>query len=662
MRSGSVQPALAHVHAPHARAQGGRRGRQHGDGAADARGRWRASRRGAPWPRSPAGRRSTSCACSVPSAATGRAACPRRRRRSGCARGRRCAGRAGSRRRSRRRGRSGTGRPRCAARPCRTCSVVMSRAASASASRTCGGVGAAHAGHGHARDGDERGVAQPQPVAPSTTRTARNAAVARSGGRGRRDGSGGRRIRSGLRLRGPDPAGRRRSLSGVETSTPTLLRDLTTLRLGGPAGRLVEAADEDALVEAVRARRRARASRCSSSPAASNVVRRRRGLPGHGRARRAPRGDRRRRAGGGRVRLEVAGGRAVGRARRRAASRDGLAGRRVPRRASPARSARRRSRTSAPTARRSPRRSRAVRVLDRARGARRDAGARGLRLRLPLERVQARSPAAGSCSRSRSRLERSRASAPVRYAELARALGVGVGDRAPLADVREAVLALRRGKGMVVDPADPDSVSAGSFFTNPILDADAFAALERRVAERSARRRAARASRARRARQDLGRVADRARGLPPRPRRPAAGSRSPPSTRSRSPTAARARRPSSSRSRARSPAACATRFGVELVPEPVFVGHEWPGCRGLARGVPLGRRPGSLRLRTAQRGKVRAGALVPRVGGDSRTVVTNGVYGPFRDHGAATGRRPFPPAASVRVPVPNPPLSRPTFQ
>ena len=37
--------------------------------------------------------------------------------------------------------------------------------------------------------------------------------------------------------------------------------------------------------------------------------------------------------------------------------------------------------------------------------------------------------------------------------------------------MREAVLALRRGKGMVIDPADPDSVSAGSFFTNPILDA-----------------------------------------------------------------------------------------------------------------------------------------------------------------------------------------------
>jgi UDP-N-acetylmuramate dehydrogenase len=51
------------------------------------------------------------------------------------------------------------------------------------------------------------------------------------------------------------------------------------------------------------------------------------------------------------------------------------------------------------------------------------------------------------------------------------------GGRAPLADVRAAVLALRRRKGMVIDPADPDSVSAGSFFTNPILEPDAFAAL-----------------------------------------------------------------------------------------------------------------------------------------------------------------------------------------
>ena len=75
------------------------------------------------------------------------------------------------------------------------------------------------------------------------------------------------------------------------------------------------------------------------------------------------------------------------------------------------------------------------------------------------------------------------ASQPLRYAELARALDIEPGAAAPLADVRDAVLALRRGKGMVVDPADPDSVSAGSFFTNPILDADAFAALRDRAGD-----------------------------------------------------------------------------------------------------------------------------------------------------------------------------------
>ncbi len=60
--------------------------------------------------------------------------------------------------------------------------------------------------------------------------------------------------------------------------------------------------------------------------------------------------------------------------------------------------------------------------------------------------------------------------APVAYAELARALGVEPGDRAPLADVRAAVLALRAGKGMVLDEDDHDTWSAGSFFTNPVVD------------------------------------------------------------------------------------------------------------------------------------------------------------------------------------------------
>jgi UDP-N-acetylmuramate dehydrogenase len=69
------------------------------------------------------------------------------------------------------------------------------------------------------------------------------------------------------------------------------------------------------------------------------------------------------------------------------------------------------------------------------------------------------------------RMRRSPVSGPMRYAELARALAVPVGGSAPLAEVREAVMRLRRAKGMVIDPSDPDSVSAGSFFTNPILDA-----------------------------------------------------------------------------------------------------------------------------------------------------------------------------------------------
>jgi UDP-N-acetylmuramate dehydrogenase len=81
------------------------------------------------------------------------------------------------------------------------------------------------------------------------------------------------------------------------------------------------------------------------------------------------------------------------------------------------------------------------------------------------------------------RLRRAGESGPLRYAELARALDVPVGGTAPLADVREAVLALRRRKGMVIDPSDPDSVSVGSFFTNPILDAGAFEALSARAGD-----------------------------------------------------------------------------------------------------------------------------------------------------------------------------------
>jgi UDP-N-acetylmuramate dehydrogenase len=85
----------------------------------------------------------------------------------------------------------------------------------------------------------------------------------------------------------------------------------------------------------------------------------------------------------------------------------------------------------------------------------------------------------------RFQLARDRLSTPVRYPELARALGVAAGGRAPLADVRAAVLGLRRGKGMVLDPDDPDTRSAGSFFVNPVLGQEQFAALERTARARA---------------------------------------------------------------------------------------------------------------------------------------------------------------------------------
>ena len=94
--------------------------------------------------------------------------------------------------------------------------------------------------------------------------------------------------------------------------------------------------------------------------------------------------------------------------------------------------------------------------------------------------------------------------APIAYAELARTLGVELGERAPAADVREAVLALRRGKGMVLDADDHDTWSAGSFFTNPLLT--------RRRGRRAAARGAALRP-ARRVGQDERRLADRPRRL-----------------------------------------------------------------------------------------------------------------------------------------------------
>jgi UDP-N-acetylmuramate dehydrogenase len=76
------------------------------------------------------------------------------------------------------------------------------------------------------------------------------------------------------------------------------------------------------------------------------------------------------------------------------------------------------------------------------------------------------------------RLARQPLSAPVRYPELAAELGVGMGEQAGVGEVRAAVLKIRARKGMVLNPGDPDTRSAGSFFTNPVLTAGELAQVE----------------------------------------------------------------------------------------------------------------------------------------------------------------------------------------
>jgi UDP-N-acetylmuramate dehydrogenase len=80
------------------------------------------------------------------------------------------------------------------------------------------------------------------------------------------------------------------------------------------------------------------------------------------------------------------------------------------------------------------------------------------------------------------RLPVSPLSAPVRYGELSRVLGIADGGRVPLAAARAAVLELRRGKGMVLADADPDTRSAGSFFMNPVVSAAQYGELATRIA------------------------------------------------------------------------------------------------------------------------------------------------------------------------------------
>lgn len=68
-------------------------------------------------------------------------------------------------------------------------------------------------------------------------------------------------------------------------------------------------------------------------------------------------------------------------------------------------------------------------------------------------------------------------STPITYAELANKLGIAVGEKAPVVETRKAVMELRAAKGMLLNPDDKDSWSAGSFFTNPIVTIDVAATL-----------------------------------------------------------------------------------------------------------------------------------------------------------------------------------------
>jgi UDP-N-acetylmuramate dehydrogenase len=252
------------------------------------------------------------------------------------------------------------------------------------------------------------------------------------------------------------------------------LSKLTTLRLGGPAARYAEAPTEEALVQAVRAADEA-GEPLLVLAGGSNVVVADEGFPGTV-VRIATRGVARDGAA-----LEVAAGESwdtlvADCVARGLAGVECLAGIPGSVGATPIQNVGAYGQEVAETIT-------AVRVLDRTDGQ--------VRVLAPAEcgftyRSSAfkRKPGRWVVLAVRFGLEASERSAPIRYAELARALGVEVGARAPLAQAREAVLALRRGKGMVLDAADPDTVSAGSFFTNPVLDADAFAALQARVAER----------------------------------------------------------------------------------------------------------------------------------------------------------------------------------
>ncbi|HEY2513262.1 MAG TPA: UDP-N-acetylmuramate dehydrogenase [Polyangiaceae bacterium] len=256
------------------------------------------------------------------------------------------------------------------------------------------------------------------------------------------------------------------------------LAPLTSLRVGGAARRFVEAHDEETLVRAVR-EADVRGEPLFVLGGGSNVVVGDAGFDGLV-VRVASRGVQVAREAG-RARLEVAAGepwdelvaRAVGEGWSGIESLSGIPGLAG---ATPIQNVGAYGQEVRETVE-------SVRVLDRRAGVVRDLDARDCRFayRSSLFKGDDRFVVLRVTFALDARPE----SAPVRYTELAKALGIGAGERAPLAEVRRTVLTLRRRKGMVLDPADPDSVSAGSFFVNPILDAPALEALRQRLSARS---------------------------------------------------------------------------------------------------------------------------------------------------------------------------------
>ena len=167
-------------------------------------------------------------------------------------------------------------------------------------------------------------------------------------------------------------------------------------------------------------------------------------------------------------------------------------------------------------------------------------------------------------------LERYALSAPVRYAELAadarrRARRARSAGRRP-----RAVLGAAPRQGHGARPRRPRHGQRRLVLHQP----DPRPRGDRRAA-RSRRRRAAGLAAARRPREDLRRLVDRARRLPSRPRQPRRHRDLLQARPGADQPRRRARPPSCWPSPPRSPAASATRFGVDLVPEPVFVGHRW---------------------------------------------------------------------------------------